>query len=173
MIEKVSSKISHAEIFGGICALFCLVGAFLPWGTVSSVFGSVSVSGIDRDGMITFILSLLAFGALYWGVMKKKEGVASVAIILLGLIIALIAVVDGNSLAELSSESEYVYMQVGMGLYITGIGGVGLIFAGLWIFSKRVKSDKSSREIYCSDCGRTVPDDANICPYCGEKFDNA
>jgi len=27
--------------------------------------------------------------------------------------------------------------------------------------------DKSEIEKYCSDCGRTVPDDANICPYCG------
>ncbi len=38
---------------------------------------------------------------------------------------------------------------------------------------KRSKSDKSSREIYCSDCKRTIPDDADICPYCGEKFENS
>jgi len=38
---------------------------------------------------------------------------------------------------------------------------------------KRVKSGKSGREIFCSACERTIPDDANMCPYCGEKFENA
>lgn len=33
--------------------------------------------------------------------------------------------------------------------------------------------EKSEIEKYCSDCGHTVPDDANTCPYCGEKFDNS
>ncbi len=38
---------------------------------------------------------------------------------------------------------------------------------------KKVKSGKLSREIFCSACKKTIPSDANICPYCGEKFDNA
>ena len=27
----------------------------------------------------------------------------------------------------------------------------------------------TNRARYCSDCGRKIPLDANICPYCGKK----
>lgn len=39
--------------------------------------------------------------------------------------------------------------------------------------AKSKKKGKSDRDFYCDACNRTIPDDANICPYCGEKFDNA
>lgn len=172
MNEKKVSKISHAEIFGGICALFVLIGAFLPWASVISIFGSMSISGIDRDGMITFILSILAFGAIYFGVMKQKKGASSISIILLGLLIALTAVVDGIGVGDISSESEYLYMQIGIGLYLTGIGGVGLIFAGLWIFSKKDKKIKPHADRHCPNCGRDIPFESKLCPYCGKKFIN-
>ena len=32
---------------------------------------------------------------------------------------------------------------------------------------------KSDREIFCSSCGKTIPDDSEFCAYCGEKFDNS
>lgn len=31
-------------------------------------------------------------------------------------------------------------------------------------------SKQREKERFCPDCGRTIPFDANLCPYCGKKF---
>lgn len=46
--------------------------------------------------------------------------------------------------------------------------GIVLIAIGLAQPSK--KEEKEKRDRYCPKCGRTIPFDANICPYCGKKF---
>jgi len=44
-----------------------------------------------------------------------------------------------------------------------------------WIFSSRQtvvvqKENPPVNERYCTDCGRSIPMDAKLCPYCGKKF---
>ncbi len=49
-------------------------------------------------------------------------------------------------------------------------GIIGLI---IWLIVRppEKSAGKASTGRACPDCGRTIPFDANICPYCGKKFE--
>lgn len=58
------------------------------------------------------------------------------------------------------------------------MGGLGfiLLFVGIPVAiigavmkSKEQKTNTSER--YCTSCGRSIPFDAKICPYCGKNFE--
>ena len=38
------------------------------------------------------------------------------------------------------------------------------------IYQKEQSEIKQKSKRYCPSCGRAIPFDANICPYCGKKF---
>lgn len=149
MANGLLFRINHAEILGVISALLILIGAFLPWATASTIFGSVSVSGIDRDGMITFILSVMAIGVIYYGRQRLKRKNSGVGLLIVGFIIVIIALVDGVGVAEISKDIDIAYIQIGIGLYLTGIGGFGLIISGIWNSSK-----KEEIVLICEKCGK-------------------
>jgi len=127
----VLTQITFPEILVVISGFLCFIGAFLPWGNVSSGFSSVSLSGIDKDGFFTLIFSLIALGILYIGIRKIKKTLTNAGIIIFGFLILLIGMYDSANIANISSSS-YVFIQVGTGLYLTIIGGIGLIIFGLW-----------------------------------------
>ncbi len=60
-------------------------------------------------------------------------------------------------------------MLIGFILFI-----VGLVITSdkkIVIHSEKASSDiKKSPDRYCPDCGRSIPFDANTCPYCSKKF---
>jgi hypothetical protein len=45
------------------------------------------------------------------------------------------------------------------------LGLIGLI---IWLV---VRGEKSGSSRHCPNCGRGIPEDARICPYCNKKFD--
>jgi hypothetical protein len=102
-------------------------GSFLPWITVSSII-SASRSGLDSggDGIITLaigvILALIAvanFGAAGLGMGSRLLAFVG------GLAACGVAVLDGSDVANrvAAVSSIYVTGQVGMGLFVVGIGG--------------------------------------------------
>jgi hypothetical protein len=55
--DRTPNKAGPAlELIGGGLVL---LGSFLPWATVATVFGTVSLNGIDGDGKITMVLGLV------------------------------------------------------------------------------------------------------------------
>jgi len=56
-----------------------------------------------------------------------------------------------------------------------GLWGVVVFFAGLigiiiyLVLRNNLKPSTLNR--FCTSCGRIIPFDANICPYCGKKFE--
>ena len=48
--------------------------------------------------------------------------------------------------------------------------GIVLIIVGL-LNPENKKEGRNGR--YCPDCGRAIPFDVNICPYCSKNFDDA
>lgn len=40
------------------------------------------------------------------------------------------------------------------------------------IIHKETPQEKSKSDRYCPSCGRVIPFDAKLCPYCGKKFKN-
>lgn len=105
--------------FGIAAAGVGLIGSFLPWVSVLSIFGTLEVTGFDAgDGKLTAIAGAIAvlFGIL--GVVNRSRAMIITAAItsLLGLAVA---VYDfGDVTNHISSvDSEAVRASVGYGLY--------------------------------------------------------
>lgn len=107
-----------------------VLGAFLPWITANLLGTNVSVRGIDRDGLFTLILALLAGGVCLfrWG------RIARASVFLLGILITAIGILYiGDPLfgvdISTSTNPELLRAAVnpGFGLYLTAIGGVGIL----------------------------------------------
>ena len=69
----------------------------------------------------------------------------------------------------------FTVLTLGFGAICTGpmiLIGIILLIVGL-IFPVEVKTIQppiSPPTRFCTNCGRSIPFDAKICPYCGKKF---
>lgn len=102
-------------------AAVAAVGSLLPWASVSSVFGTISKSGMDGDGVITLVLAVAA-GALV--LTRKAPGV----VIALMALIGVVAVIDIADVSRLADDTGFAEVSVGFGLWLVAIGAVlGLV----------------------------------------------
>jgi hypothetical protein len=103
-------------------AAVTVVGAFLPW---ISVLGA-SKSGIDADGVFTLVFGLLAAGGtvVRWG-KWAKVGVAVLGVLTAG--IGLLYIADPLAGTEAASQFARMAVDPGLGLYVTALGGVGIL----------------------------------------------
>ena len=114
--------------FAGVAT--AAVGAFLPWLSVTALGATATKQGIDGDGSITLVLSLIA-GALLFA---KYEGNYRWLSVVLGGVVALVALVYINDpLAGATAPSGVaVDVSVGSGVYLTALGGVLLVGGPLY-----------------------------------------
>lgn len=128
------------KIIGGVIAalgLLTVIAAFLPW-----VTGIVEVNGLGdsdygvKDGMITLVLGLVAaiFGVVSALIAKRSplHLVAGIIALIAGLLIVLTSTID---IADISDYSPL--LEVGFGLWLTLIAGIGLVIAGIAGIVKR------------------------------------
>ena len=117
--------------------LLTVIAAFLPW-----VTGIVEVNGLGdsdygvKDGMITLVLGLVAaiFGVVSALIAKRSplHLVAGIIALIAGLLIVLTSTID---IADISDYSPL--LEVGFGLWLTLIAGIGLVIAGIAGIVKR------------------------------------
>lgn len=123
-------------IIAGLGALV-VVAAFLPW----LKLGGRSVSGIGgedvggaKDGVVTLFLALIAIGfGLPRALIGGRSGMhltAGIIAVVCGTLIALTALVDIGDVNDLG-------LDVGVGLWLTFVGGFGLLGVGIWGIVKR------------------------------------
>jgi hypothetical protein len=104
------------------------VGCLLPWFTLSFYgMSMLSVSGVEdgRDGIL--ILPLGVILAVLGGIRLSKVGLGNIkpAALIIGAIAVVAAILEVLSLGDLTElESEYMSVDVGIGLYVIGIGGL-------------------------------------------------
>lgn len=98
------------------CAVVA-VGALLPWAS----FLGASVYGIEGDGVITLIAAAAATALVLW---RRHPALAAV----LGVVVLVVGFVDWTRLAA-------------VGLYLTVIGGAGIVAAAA--MGLRVRTAKS------------------------------
>jgi len=75
--------------------------------------------------------------------------------------------------AEKRGKSGALWLIIGL---LFGI--IGLI---IWVlvrppeasFYEKKEAEKQQQDRNCPECGRAIPMDANVCPYCGKKFGSA
>lgn len=125
MTEKSYSILAIA---GGIVAA---LGSILPWATLSTAFGTLSVSGTQGDGILTLAAGAVAAILGIWRFGGSAPGWAAGLTLLAGLAIVGVGVFDyinlSSRLAELSSDVALATH--GIGLYIT-VGGGGAVLIG-------------------------------------------
>lgn len=99
--------------------------------------------------------------------MTKEAGIV---VMVIGIIFIGLAVL---SLFIFSSPFYSGYSELSI---IFGVLGIVLLFSGAAIAEVYGKKEKENlipntkRDRYCPECGRAIPFDANVCPYCGKKF---
>ena len=120
---------THLLAVSGGGAGLAALGSLLPWVTMSTGFGTVSIPGTHGDGQITLVLSLvIALGVFdLW----RKGPTRRATRIVVGLLGALVAVVGGNAIAGIgdvaSSTSSGAVASAGAGLYLVVIGGLAAL----------------------------------------------
>lgn len=120
---------------GILGALMVIAGSLMPWGTVRSVFGSVSINGTDGDGVLTLGAGVaVAAVAALTGLVEQRwlwitQVVLTVGVGALGLL----------ELYNVTSESRdasngLVHVSVGSGLYVLLLGaGLAVVASVLHI----------------------------------------
>lgn len=111
-------------------ALLLLLGSFLPWVTVRSIFGSFSVNGLDGDGMITAGAGALALILLILGTTTRTKVLFVLGAIAsgIGAAVAVYDIINVSNEISGSGLDGAVRAEVGIGLYLCAIGGVvGLV----------------------------------------------
>ncbi|MCX6648558.1 MAG: hypothetical protein NTV61_04120 [Candidatus Bathyarchaeota archaeon] len=129
--ENIPIKIKTPEYLGALSGLLGAIGSFLPWATMSSIFGTISLNGLDKDGMFTLIFSIAALGVLYLGIKRTRKNTTNIVIIILGIFLALTGIMDSSSITSIQT-TQYAYIQVGVGLYLVILSGIGLVVSGIW-----------------------------------------
>lgn len=114
------------------------IGSFLPWVTLHTIFGSLSVCGMDGgDGTVT---AVLGFATLIVGVLAVVSTSGASTCVrsletILGLLcggITLYEVVNvSNHISDLESGGEgFATASVGFGLWILLLGSILAVVAG-------------------------------------------
>jgi hypothetical protein len=107
---------THKRTIHFLSALGLIVGAFLPWASINSIFGALSIPGIRGDGIITFILgALIGLAALaYKNPARKLPGWIILLASGLSFFIGITKVV--NLLSTLTDTDSHIAIGIGLGV---------------------------------------------------------
>lgn len=125
---------SQNELIAVGGATLSAISAFLPWITVSLGGMSTSQNGMDvaatLDGTIVLILAAIVVGIVVVRDWEQSDAGAVGAIGLVTTIIGGMYVMDPASAANASGELASSLISPGFGLYVTVIGGLGMLIGG-------------------------------------------
>lgn len=126
---RVFDSFGLVTLLGGAVTV---LGSFLPWATVAGPFMNVARGGMDADGRFTVLLGLVAVGVGWARLAGSPHVGLQRAPIGLGVLVALIAVLDMQDVeARLATvRSAYVLGAVGPGLYLVLLGGLAMMVGG-------------------------------------------
>lgn len=119
----------QALLFGGIGLV---VGAFLPWAKMHSLYGPIDMAGTEGDGIITGAAGLL----LLLIALVKREGLSKMGALICILISLATFIVGGNAAINVSETVSDIGSPatIGIGLFITVpaafvcLVGLGMVF---------------------------------------------
>ncbi len=179
-----------------ISVVLVIVISFFTYTAISSSGDSAYAAASSFGGPFTLILvimtttSAILGGLMYYFGLIELENEKGKNILYVGIISSIIisiitsfyiAGMLGELFGSISSMSSYSSLSLNQNVGGIGIFGVIpslLYLCAFYIPYERIKdgelvpqvttSGVSSR--FCPICGRNIPEDAGICPYCGKKF---
>ena len=110
------------------------VGSFLPWVTVSTIFGTLSRSGVDGNGDGIFSAGLGAAAAgIGVAMLNRHTRPHSIGLTIVGVLGGLLTFVDvSNIQGRLGDiDTDAALASVGIGLWMVGAGSVLCLVMGL------------------------------------------
>lgn len=109
-------------ILGIVGGVMVIAGSLLPWATITTGLGTVSVNGTQGDGVFTLglgaVIALASFGRYGSSVMPWARW----AIAALGVLTLVIAAQDARAVTSPAS--------IGTGLFVVFLGGAAALLAG-------------------------------------------
>ena len=155
--ERRLSRAS-AAILGGVAVI---IGSLLPWASVATAFGSITVNGTDGDGVLTLIAgAILAIaGVVKNGAVGKASG-QNVLIILASIAAGLIAIYDMSNITTVA-DNPFASVSVGAGLYVVVIGAV------IGLFGASGEGGKATPVKLCPHCKEMTSAALDTCTRCG------
>ena len=160
-----------------ILSITLIISTLLPWASLRTIFGTVSVTGVEGDGIFILILggimSLLTF-------FSNRLATRKASSLVIGILCGLITVIDFASVSRLVGEStSYVQVTHGFGLYLAILCSAGLIILGIVkdkeILARNVNHIETpissnisvGSSISCPSCGATSTSTSMYCAECG------
>jgi len=145
---------SAARTIGGVIVatgLLVAIAAFLTWGTIEGLGQSYDINGVTgsdfpgdddvRDGVLTLILAIPVIG---FGIVRSLGKLSLTAAIIgtvAGVLVVLIAIVDISDISstgdELPNGGINIDTTVGVGLWLTLLGGIAMSLASVIGIVKR------------------------------------
>ncbi len=120
---------------GALGSCLIMVGAFLPWADIATVFGSISMNGMvgGGDGRVTLTAGIFALAIWFWHY-RQPHIILPLLTSSIGFGVALIIGWEMYSLETHFADAPegVVIASIGIGLYLSLLGGLMLMFAGLW-----------------------------------------
>ncbi len=112
-------------IAGLVSAIAVVVGALLPWVSVSTAFGTLSVSGTEGDGVLTIGGAVVAGALLLFGRGRKWAAVIAAVV---GVIVTIIGVYDLANVSSAAADltTDFARGSAGIGLWLTVVAGIAL-----------------------------------------------
>ena len=99
--------------------------------------------------------------------MALARYLGGVGLAVLGIIVLLI----GMTSSIISNNSSVCFVSGFIGILMILVGGFYARTSYQRVPTKIEFVDNEKKlDRYCPDCGRAIPFDANLCPYCGKKF---
>ena len=138
----------------------------------------------ERNVVLVYILGFctLGFYFIYWYIQTKREinetfGASIPTCWLLIIPIAniywIFKFAEAYSLYVLKDDNKALWalLFILVGIIVPALVQIELNkYVGKSIAVGSMNVEKSSRR--CPNCGRHIPEDANVCPYCGKRFEN-
>ncbi|MDL0127048.1 zinc ribbon domain-containing protein [Halobacterium salinarum] len=104
-----------------------ILGAFLPWFSVTVLGTTVTVSGTERDGIFTLLIAILIIGL---AVARWTKRTRQASIVLGALITGLCVLYISDPYALSSTDTTQLQenaINIGIGLYLTLVSGLGIV----------------------------------------------
>lgn len=141
---------------GGLLALlgYALMGfsAFLPWATISTIFGQIQLTGLQvAHGYPGIILLAFALVGALTTLVPKKTSWTGFGDFVVGIVVLLEVGYDMSNIAMIAEETttSYVRSDLGSGGYVAIVAGFLVIVAGL----ATVVKVRSTRQIVKATSG--------------------
>ncbi len=108
------------------------IGSLLPWTTSTfASIGTVTASGLDGAGVITFILGLVIVAGGLVMVVRRDSSIALIVSLATALAASYVAFTTARTAVDTMNLGEFAIASLGVGLLLVVVGTIGsLVSAG-------------------------------------------